>query len=77
MKQNFFKICLSLSFIALSISCKTESNTSLTEEDITTESKKVNDFFQTSFEAFVDRHPEFQTRLGIKKDYDKPVVHFK
>ncbi|OBQ52765.1 DUF885 domain-containing protein [Tamlana sp. s12] len=71
MKQNFFKLCLSLSIIALTISCKKESKTTLTEEAMTKESKKVDDFFQTTFDAYVDRHPEFQTRLGIKEDYDK------
>ena len=23
------------------------------------------------FDAYVDRHPEYQSYLGIKKDYDK------
>ena len=51
---------------------KTE-NTSTTHsvEEITAESKKANAFFDRVFDSRVDRDPNFQTRLGIKKDYDK------
>ncbi len=42
-----------------------------TAEDIKTETKKANDFFDRVFDATVDRDPVSQTRLGIKKDYDK------
>src|SRR5689334_3411683 len=39
--------------------------------DIATESKRANDFFERVFSERVDRTPELQTQLGIKKDYDK------
>ena len=42
-----------------------------TEAEISAESKKVNDFFQKSFDDQLALYPEFQTRLGIKKDYGK------
>ncbi|TAH38968.1 MAG: DUF885 domain-containing protein [Bacteroidetes bacterium] len=42
-----------------------------TEEEILSESKKANDFFDNSFDAALDRNPEQQTFLSIKKDYDK------
>lgn len=35
------------------------------------ESSRANAFFKKSFEAQVDRDPEMQSRLGIKKDYGK------
>ena len=35
------------------------------------ESKKINDYFDRMFDEYVDRSPMLQTRLGIKKDYDK------
>jgi len=55
----------------LFISCKKEPVRTYTENEITAESKKVNAFFEKSFEEQVDLSPELQTRLGIKKDYDK------
>lgn len=42
-----------------------------TPEEIAAESKKLNDFFEKSFSDGLDRSPEFQTYLGIKKDQDK------
>lgn len=42
-----------------------------TAEDIKIETKKANAFFDRVFDATVDRDPVSQTRLGIKKDYDK------
>ncbi|MGB3946530.1 MAG: DUF885 domain-containing protein [Bacteroidia bacterium] len=51
---------------------KTENKTSQhSAEEITAESKKANAFFDRVFDSRVDRDPNFQTRLGIKKDYDK------
>lgn len=40
-------------------------------EDIKIETKKANAFFDRVFDTTVDRDPVSQTRLGIKKDYDK------
>lgn len=51
---------------------KTENTaTTHSTEEITAESKKANAFFDRVFDSRVDRDPNFQTRLGIKKDYDK------
>ena len=40
-------------------------------DDIKSSSLKVNKFFEKRFNDYVNRKPMFQTRLGIKKDYDK------
>jgi uncharacterized protein (DUF885 family) len=42
-----------------------------TPEQVAAESKEANDFFERVFNEAVDRSPQFQTQLGIKKDYDK------
>jgi len=42
-----------------------------TPEQIAAESAKANAFFERVFNEAVDRSPQFQTQLGIKKDYDK------
>ena len=45
--------------------------TTYTPEQIAAESAKANAFFERVFNEAVDRSPEFQSQLGIKKDYDK------
>ena len=40
-------------------------------QKIAEESKRVNAYFDRMFDEYVDRHPQYQTYLGIKKDYDK------
>ena len=35
------------------------------------ESNKLMIYLDNMFDAYVDRHPEYQSYLGIKKDYDK------
>ena len=40
-------------------------------QKIAEESKRVNTYFDRMFDEYVDRHPQYQTYLGIKKDYDK------
>ena len=40
-------------------------------QKITTESERVNMYLDRMFDEYVDRHPQYQTYLGIKKDYDK------
>lgn len=57
--------------LTLFFSCKKENEKVYTDAEIEAESKKVNDFFQSSFNRGIDNYPEFQTRLGIKKDYGK------
>jgi len=71
MKQLILKSVWILCTIALFISCKKESVKVYTDAEVKAESKKVNDFFQNSFDEQVNAYPEFQTRLGIKKDYGK------
>ncbi len=72
MHSLILKPLLLLATVTLIISCKPEkTTTTYTEAEIAAESKKVNDFFQKTFDARVDLSPEFQTRLGIKKDYGK------
>ncbi|MCF2876291.1 MULTISPECIES: DUF885 domain-containing protein [unclassified Tenacibaculum] len=54
------------------VSCKKEKKAEvLSKEDIAAESKKVNAFFDKQFKGNLDRHPMYQTYLGIKKDADK------
>ena len=60
-----------MSVLTLFFSCKKENEKLYTDAEIEAESKKVNDFFQSSFNRGIDNYPEFQTRLGIKKDYGK------
>ncbi|OSY88163.1 lipoprotein [Tenacibaculum holothuriorum] len=56
----------------LLVSCKKENKTEpLSKEKIATESKKANAFFDKQFKENLDRHPMYQTYLGIKKDADK------
>jgi len=71
MRQIILKIVLFLSVLTLFFSCKKENEKVYTDAEIEAESKKVNDFFQSSFNRGIDNYPEFQTRLGIKKDYGK------
>ncbi|WP_415909501.1 DUF885 domain-containing protein [Oleiharenicola sp. Vm1] len=42
-----------------------------TPEQVAAESAKANAFFERVFDVAVDRSPMLQTRLGLKKDYDK------
>ena len=71
MKKLTLNTILVLCSVIIFISCKEEQKNTFTNDEIETESKKVNDFFQNSFDDRVDMSPEFQTRLGIKKDYGK------
>ena len=71
MKQTILRLILVTCVITVFISCKKESVKVYTDAETTTESEKVNAFFQKSFDDDVDTYPEFQTRLGIKKNYGK------
>ena len=71
MRQIILKIVLFLCVLILFFSCKKENEKVYTDAEIEAESKKVNNFFQSSFNRGIDNYPEFQTRLGIKKDYGK------
>ena len=63
-------ILLTISIIILT-ACKTDAKKTFSAEEITQESKKVNAFFDKQFKENLDRHPMYQTYLGIKKDADK------
>ncbi len=42
-----------------------------TPEQIASESKRANEFFDKNFDDYVARHPQFASQLGIKTGYDK------
>lgn len=71
------KYILYTSFLAIGVSgCSNPGSTGVEEvrftaEEIESESKKANDFFEKSFNEAVDRSPMQQTVYGIKKDYDQ------
>jgi uncharacterized protein (DUF885 family) len=67
-KTNLFFIIL----ICSAVSCKQkQQQKKITPEEITEESKRVNAFFDNSYDEAVSRDPERQTTLGIKKDYSE------
>ncbi len=74
MKRTIYSIALFL--ITILSACgdskksSTEKNT-FTSEKVKQETKKANAFFDRVFDAAIDRDPQRQTRLGIKKDYGK------
>lgn len=68
MKKN---IILSLIIIFSSCSNTSFSNESILKQNIIEESKKVNEYFENEFNNLVNRKPQLQTSLGIKKNYDK------
>ncbi|MFD0962563.1 DUF885 domain-containing protein [Pseudofulvibacter geojedonensis] len=68
------KLSLSAMLVVAFSSCKKDSKSEVildNTEAITKESVKLNTYFENQFVAFLDRHPQSQTRLGIKDDYDK------
>ncbi len=69
-KQQTLLFCLVL-LLGLSECDNPKSNAINQNQHIEASSKKANEFFDKVFDERVDRSPEFQTRLGIKKDYDK------
>lgn len=70
MKIKYYSVALFLGI--LFVSCKQENKTKpLSKEEIAAESKKVNAFFDKQFKENLDRHPMYQTYLGVKKDADK------
>ncbi|MBL7664411.1 MAG: DUF885 domain-containing protein [Bacteriovoracaceae bacterium] len=52
------RLCSFLSFILILVGCGGPS-------------AKLNRFFEKSFEAYKERHPQFQTYIGLKTNYDK------
>jgi len=68
-KNKIFAMIISVALISCDTS--TEKAPGASAEEIALESQRANDFFEKSFNESVDRNPEFQAQLGIKKDYDK------
>ena len=60
-------LCFSL--VLILSSCTSLKNREYSKEEIAHNSQKINQFFERTFMETVDRYPEFQTYLGIKKDY--------
>ena len=70
-KMNQVKNLLLL-LMTLNLACTpSQDKKSYTPEEIATESKKAYDFFEKSFNDGLNRSPEFQTYLGIKKNQDQ------
>ncbi len=57
--------------VSLVVSCETRTKKHYSAVEIAQESAKLNTFFEKQFNGFLDRHPIYQTYLGIKKDADK------
>ncbi len=72
MQKPHFILSSLLLLIGLS-QCTTpiNENADSNESAILEASEKANQFFDDTFDEQVDRSPQFQTRLGIKKDYGK------
>ncbi len=62
-------LCFSL--VLILSSCTSLKNREYSKEEIAQNSRKINQFFERTFMETVNRYPEFQTYLGIKKDYDQ------
>ncbi len=51
-------------------SCNMGQKKTYSAEEVTTESKKVNDFLDRKFDEYVARYPEIAASLGLKTSYD-------
>ncbi|WP_299716564.1 DUF885 family protein [uncultured Tenacibaculum sp.] len=73
MKLNYSKATLIVASLFLFGACKNAENkeVAISQDTIQKESKKVNDFFKQQFQETLDRHPMYQTYIGITKDADK------
>lgn len=64
-----------IAFVAMSLAASTSlvaaPGKTYTPEQIASESKRANEFFDKNFDDFVERHPQFASQLGIKTGYDK------
>lgn len=66
MKNSLILVC------AFLVACTSNTEKrSYSPEEIAAESRKVNDFFERSFNDGLSRSPEYQTYLGIKDNQDK------
>ena len=74
MKRIIYFSILLISTLLFSCGGGKQSDTdkkTFSSEEITLETKKANAFFDRVYDAGVDRDPQAQSQLGIKKDYDK------
>ncbi|MCB0366558.1 MAG: DUF885 domain-containing protein [Bdellovibrionaceae bacterium] len=72
MTFNLFRLPVMALVLSISLtSCFHSLKKEPTAADIERESARINKFFEDYFDAVLDRSPEFQTYLGIKKNYDK------
>ncbi len=70
--KSFFPATVFSVVTLLMFSCKQESTTTQSSEiDTTAESEKAKEYFDAYFEDVLKDSPEYQTYLGIKKDYGK------
>jgi len=65
--RRFYTIGLA---IALALSGTSWAKT-YTPEEIRTQSKRANEFFDKCYDEFVARHPQTAARLGLKTNYDQ------
>jgi uncharacterized protein (DUF885 family) len=56
---------------ALALASVLSLSAAVTSDQVAAESAKANAFFERVFDQAVERSPLLQTRLGLKKDYDK------
>ncbi|WP_299836658.1 DUF885 family protein [uncultured Tenacibaculum sp.] len=73
MKLNYSKATLIVTSLFLFGACKNaeDKEVAISQDTIQKESKKVNNFFKQQFQETLDRHPMYQTYIGISKDADK------
>ena len=72
MRFNTIKRYATIGLILTMVACKTKKEeATITDEVKEKESAKVNAHFQQQFKEMLDRHPMYQTYLGMEKDADK------
>ncbi|MCF4101317.1 DUF885 domain-containing protein [Gillisia sp. M10.2A] len=69
--KNRFKIAVGILIGLTIISCKEDTNGSITDAEIKEASAELNNYFDAEFEKDVAESPMMQTRLGRKTDYGK------
>jgi uncharacterized protein (DUF885 family) len=67
MKKTIVSLIICLAFASAGFA----AGKTYTPEQIATESKRANEFFDKNFDDYVARHPQVASRLGLKTDYDK------
>lgn len=66
---NFRRICFVFSLAIAS--CQAIDKNGFNQSSVDSETIKVNTYFQKYFDEKIKRHPQMQTRFGIKTDQDK------